>query len=241
VPTGTAQIAARRHCTKARTNMLNIVKDHPHARALRALDLTDRVPFKAAPIMPPNAADPQRELLRKTHRTAVATWLYINRLEGSDRLGPLPPTYMSKADDLVMTGRRHPIQKFPPQYRSGRTLWDEADAAAATDPDHAAATHLIASLPGETPEQWRRMIEQYLDDHFAKLGMVVDYAVHAKRDKSGEWATCPHVHCLVTGRRFRNDIRKGQRQRTWLFSKAQSDAAEDAWLKATNLTSRTFA
>jgi hypothetical protein len=45
-----------------------------------------------------------------------------HRLEGSDRFGQLPPTYMSKADDLVTTRRRHPIGKFPLQYRSGRAI-----------------------------------------------------------------------------------------------------------------------
>jgi hypothetical protein len=221
--------------------MLNIVREHPNERALKALATPARVPFKAAPVLPPHPTDPQRELLRKTHRTAIATMLYINRIEGSDRLGQLPPTYLIKADDLIANGRRHPIQKFPLQYKSGRAIWDEADAAAAMDPDHAAAIHIIGSLPDGTPEQWQRLVERYLDEHFVTLGMVVDWAIHADRHDDGSWKTTPHFHGLVTARRFRNDLRKGQRQRTWLYSKAQIHVAEDAWLAAAALPLRTFA
>jgi MobA/MobL family len=221
--------------------MLNIVTDTSKARALRALALLEKAPFKAAPIMPPNPADPNREAKRKTHRTAAATWLYINRIEGSDRLGPLPPTYMSKSGDLIATGRRHPIGKFPPQYRSGRAIWDEADAAAEVDPEHAAGVHIIGSLPEGEPDTLRRLVERYLDDHFVTLGMVVDWAIHFKRDEDEELVTHPHFHGLVTARRFRADLRKGVRQKTWMFTKAQLDAAEDAWLSITGLPPRLFA
>ncbi len=141
--------------------------------------------------MPPCASDPERETKRKTHRTAAATWLYMNRIEGSDRLGKLPPAYMLKGD-LIAAGRRHPIQKFPPQYKSGRLIWDEADSAAALDPQHAAGMHIIGSLPPGEPDSWRRLVERYLDDHFVALGMVVDWAIHSKRhENDGEWSTAP--------------------------------------------------
>jgi MobA/MobL family len=225
---------------KVISNMLNIVTDTSKARALRALALPEKAPFKAAPILPPNPADPDRETKRKTHRTAAATWLYINRIEGSDRFGQLPPTYMSKADDLVAKGRRHPIGKFPPQYRSGRAIWDEADSAAAVDPEHAAGIHIIGCLPEGDPDAWRRLVERYLDDNFVTLGMVVDWAIHFKRDEDGALMTRPHFHGLVTARRFRADLRRGVRQKTWLFTKAQLDAAEDAWLSITGLPPRLF-
>jgi MobA/MobL family len=225
---------------KGLTNMFNIDTDTTKARNLRALTAPDRPTFKAAPIMPPNPADPYREVKRKTHRTAAATWLYISRQEGSDRLGPLPPTYMSKADDLIATGRRHPICKFPPHYRSGRQIWDDADSASDLDPNHAAGVHIIGTLPDGDPETWRRLVERYLDDHFVTLGMVVDWAIHFKRDDDEKVVTEPHFHGLVTARRFRADLRKGARQKTWLFSKAQIDSAEDAWLAAAGLPPRLF-
>jgi hypothetical protein len=220
--------------------MFNPVIPNPNAAALNALELPDRAPFRAKPVMRLDPKYPEREDVRKTHYTAAATWLYINRIEGSDCLGVLPPAYMAKADDLVATGRRHPIQNLALKYKSGRAIWDEADAATTADPDHAAALHIIGTLQNGTPAEWQRTVERYLDDHFSKLGMVVDWAIHARRDDEGDWAPPPHFHGLVTARRFRDDQRKGQRQRTWLYTKAQIDMAEDAWLAATGLPPRTF-
>lgn len=213
---------------------INIV-EQTRSLAVEALRRSAIPPFRASPIMPPDPTDPKRELLRKTHRTAVASALYITRREGADRFGQLPDGYMSKADDLVAFGRRHPLQKFPPQYRAGPLIWEEADAAAALDPADAAGIHIVASLPGMAPEQWRPLIERFLDDHLVVKGMVIDWAIHAKRDDDGGWATHPHVHMIASSRRWRHDIRKGQRQRTWLFNARQIDHAEDAWLTLTGL------
>ncbi len=214
---------------------LNIVRDQaksPFAEALRPAIL----PFRAAPILRPDPTDPRRELLRKTHRTAKASWLYINRIEGGDCFGQLPDGYMSKASDLVACGRRHPLQNFPPKFRNGPLIWEEADVAAALDPADAAAVHIVASLPGMAPEQWRPLVERFLDDHLVVRGMVIDWAIHAKRDDDdGGWATHPHVHMIVSSRRWRHDMRKGQRQRTWLYNASQIDRVEDAWLSATGL------
>lgn len=220
---------------------LNIVRDQIKNLAADVLRRPVIPPFRAAPIMPPDPTDPRREVLRKTHKTAVASWLYINRLEGEDRFGPLPSGYMAKAGDLFDTGRRRPLQHFPPQYRSGPLIWEEADAAAALDPADAAGVHIVASLPGLAPEQWRRLVERYIDDQLVARGMIVDWAIHAQRDKEGGWATHPHVHMVASARRFRKDRRRGQRQRTWLYSASQIDLAEDAWLAATGLQPLAFA
>lgn len=221
--------------------MLNIVRDELKNLAAEVLRRPAIPPFKAAPILPPDPTDPRREVLRKTHKTAMGNYLYINRIEGEDRFGPLPSGYMAKAGDLVAAGRRHPLQKFPPQYRSGPLIWEEADAAAALDPADAAGVHIVASLPGMMPDQWPRLVERFIDDNLVVLGMVVDWAIHAKRDEDGGWATHPHVHMIASARRFRNDMRKGQRQKTWLNSANQIDLAEDAWLAATGLQPLAFA
>jgi hypothetical protein len=213
---------------------INILREQTKSLAVEARR-SALPPWRASPIMPPDPTDPQRELLRKTHRTAKASWLYISRIEGGDRFGHLPNTYMSKACDLVATGRRHPLQKFPPQYRSGPLIWEEADAAAALDPADAAGVHVVAILPGMAPEQWRPLVERFLDDHLVVRGMVIDWAIHAKRDDDGGWATHPHVHMIVSSRRYRNDMRKGHRQKTWLYNARQTDHAEDAWLALTGL------
>lgn len=192
-------------------------------------------PFRCSPIMPPNAADPTRELLRKTHRTAVASALYITRTEGADIFGQLPNGYMSKASDLVATGRRHPIQRFPAKYRDGLLIWREADAAAALDPTDAVGIHIVASLPGMAPEEWPRLIERFIDETLVARGMLADWAIHAQRDDNGGWAVHPHAHMIVTARRFRTDIRKGQRHKSWLYNSRQIDDVEDAWMTATGL------
>ncbi len=214
---------------------INIVREQTTSLAVEALRRSAIPPFRASPIMPPDPTDPKRELLRKTHRTAVASVLYITRTEGEDRFGQLPNAYMSKKADLVASGRRHPLQNFPPKYRSGPLIWEDADAAAALDPADAAGVHIVASLPGMAPEQWRPLVERFLDDHLVVRGMVIDWAIHAKRDDDGGWATHPHVHMIVSSRRYRNDMRKGQRQKTWLYNARQLDHAEDAWLTLTGL------
>lgn len=219
---------------------LNIIREQSKVGLADALGRSAIPPFRASPIMPPDPTDPKRELLRKTHRTAVASALYITRTEGQDRFGSLPNAYMAKADDLVAFGRRHPVQKFPPQFRTGLLIWEEADAAAALDPADAAAVHLIASLPGMAPEQWCRLVERFIDDHLVVRGAVVDFAIHAKRD-GAQWATHPHVHMIVTARRYRSDMKKGQRQKTWLHNARQIDQVEDAWLAATGLQRLPFA
>ncbi|QDM40677.1 MobA/MobL family protein [Altererythrobacter sp. TH136] len=214
---------------------LDTIHEQKESRLADTLRRSAIPPFTASPIMPPDPTDPKRELLRKTHRTAVASALYITRTEGEDWLGPLPNAYMAKADDLVASGRRHPIQNFPPQFRAGRLIWEEADAAAARDPAEAAAVHVIVGLLGIAPEQWRPLLERFIDDHLVIKGMLVDWAIHSKRDDAGGWATHPHAHMIVTARRYRSDMKKGQRQRTWLYSARQIDQLEDAWLAATGL------
>lgn len=220
--------------------MLNTIHEQTDGRFAESLRRSAISPFRASPIMPPNSDDPGRELIRKTHRTAVASMLYISRTEGEDRFGKLPNAYMSKAADLVATGRRHPLQRFPSQYRSGPLIWAEADEAAALDPTDAAGVHVVASLPSKAPEQWRPMIERFLDEHLVSAGMLIDWAIHARRDDTGGWATHPHVHMIASARRYRPDMRKGQRQKTWLYSAAQIDRIEDAWLRRTGLLRQSY-
>jgi len=218
------------------TTMLNLVHE-TRARALQALAVPQHAPFKAAPVLLPDPTDPKREDRRKTHMTAVASYLYINRLPGNDRLGPLPDAYLSKADDLVCTGRRHPVQNTPVALRTGRQIWDEADMATSRDLEHASAVHVILTLPDIPEDEWQHLVETFIDENLVKVGIVSDYAIHAKRDDSGQgWATHPHAHLLCTARRWKSDQRKGQRMTCWLHNKAQLDAIEAAWLAASGLS-----
>jgi 3'-5' exonuclease len=53
------------------------------ARALKALAKPGHSPFRCAQVMHPDPSDPQREEARKTHLTAVANFLYMNRIAAS--------------------------------------------------------------------------------------------------------------------------------------------------------------
>jgi MobA/MobL family len=220
--------------------MLNIVKD-TQARAREALAKPQYAPFKAAPVMHPDVGDPKREEMRKTHMTAVGNYLYMLRTPGADLFGELPPAYLSKAGDLIASGRRHPVQNVPVPLREGRQIWDEADAVTARDLGHAAAIHVILTLPNVPRHKWQSLVEKFVDDYLVLLGIITDWAIHAKSDDAGRgWVTHPHAHLLCTARRWKSDQRKGQRMRCWLFSKAQCDALEAAWLATTGLPPASF-
>jgi MobA/MobL family len=220
--------------------MIKIVKD-TQARAREALAKPQYAPFKAAPVMHADPHDPKREEMRKTHMTAVGNYLYMLRISGADLFGELPPAYLTKADDLVASGRRHPVQKVPVPLREGRQIWDEADAATACDLGHAAAIHVILTLPNVPRHEWQLLVEKFVDDHLVSLGIITDWAIHSKPDDTGRsWVTHPHVHLLCTARRWKSDQRKGQRMRCWLHEKTQIDALEAAWLAATGLPPATF-
>lgn len=219
--------------------MLNVVHD-TRARALQTLAKPEHAPFKCAPVMHPDPADPSREEKRKTHMTAAASYLYINRIGGRDHLGALPGSYLAK-DDLIVFGRRHPLHDVPVPLRTGRQIWDDADTAAANDLGHAAAIHVILTLPNVPQPGWQPLVERFIDENLVTLGIITDWAIHAKPDDTGAgWLTRPHVHLLCTARRFRSDQRKGQRMQPWLYSKAQVEALEAAWLVTTGLSPATF-
>jgi MobA/MobL family len=213
--------------------MLNVVHEN-RARAIHALAKPEHVPFKSVPVYHPDPGNPDRETSRRTYKSAAANYLYMMRQEGSDLFGILPNGYMAKVDDLVVSGRRHPL-KIAPDLTFGRKLWDQADAAASHDTAQAAAMHVILTLPPLPREDWQSLVETFIDDNIVALGMIADFAVHAKIGADGGWDVHPHVHLLATTRRWRNDQRKGQRMRPWLHSNTQMCALESAWLARTGL------
>ncbi len=108
--------------------------------------LRPRPPFNARPVCAAGRESRSAEGPFATHYTATASWLYINRISGSDRFGKVPDGYVERGD-LLAAGRCHPL-KIPPQLRSGDALWREADAAASLEgPRGIAATHIVADLP----------------------------------------------------------------------------------------------
>lgn len=203
-----------------------------------ALSQPDRLPFKIAPVLLPDPTDPQREGKRRTHRSAMASVLYVRRETGADRFGPVD--FRGKADDLVCHGRQHPVARFPAHLRTCDRVWQEADAAAAADPALPAAMHVIASLPDGQPEDWQRLVTGFLDEMFVARGMICEWAAHALRGEGRSWQISPHVHVIATSLSWRNDKRPGKRKKSWLFSADQVAAAETEWLLRTGLMPLTY-
>ena len=194
-----------------------------------------RPPFNARPVSAGGRADRSASGPFSTHHSATASYLYINRLSGSDRFGKVPDDYIGRGD-LIAARRCHPQQKMPVDLKDGDRIWREADEAAALEaPAAVSATHIVADLLAGDAESWRRTVERFCYRHLVERGMVVDWAIHAKADADGGWATRPHVHLLCTARFWRPNARRGHRQRQWLANAAQIREVEEAWLELLGL------
>lgn len=169
------------------------------------------------------------ELLR-THRTAVAGYLYINRLSGQDEFGPRPD--LSDRGDLIASGRCAPARAQNPALLD-IGLWQQADIHAKLyRPEEPVCAHLVGSLPiHDEPAAWRHLIEGFAEDHLVAQGMVADWAIHYRSEEEGMPAICPHVHMLVTTRCYdptAADV--GRIRQTWLRTdKARKAIAEKWW------------
>lgn len=189
-----------------------------------------RPPFNARPVCAAGRESRSTEGPYATHYTATASYLYINRLSGSDRFGAVPDTYV-KRGDLVAAGRCHPV-KLPPHLRSGDALWRDADDAAALEgPRGITATHIVADLPREERGRWVWLIEHYAYRYLVAKGMIVDWAIHAPKGLNGGPPGIPHVHLLATARFWRPTGRFGSRQWQWLANADQIRTAEDDWFR----------
>lgn len=193
--------------------------------------LRPRPPFNARPVCAAGRESRSTEGPYATHYTATASWLYINRVAGSDQFGAVPDGYVQRGD-LLATGRCHP-QKLPPRLRSGDTLWREADDAAALEgPRAVSATHIVADLPRDAdPARWAWLVEQYAYRHLIDKGMIVDWAIHHRHGSDGNASGIPHVHLLATARFWRPVGRFGARHWQWLANADQIRAAEDDWFR----------
>lgn len=167
----------------------------PRAREAGHSALRPRPPFNARPVCAAGRESRSTEGPYATHYTAVASWLYINRLSGSDRFGAVPDAYVHRGD-LVAAGRCHP-QKLPPRLRSGDTLWREADDAAAIEgPRAIAATHIVADLPPDAdPARWTWLVEQYAYGCLVDKGMIVDWSIHHRRRPTASSRACRMSIC----------------------------------------------
>jgi len=203
----------------------------PREREAGRSVLRPRPPFNARPVCAAGRESRSTEGPYATHYTATASWLYINRIAGSDRFGAVPDGYVHRGD-LVAAGRCHP-QKLPPRLRSEDTLWREADDAAALEgPRAVSATHIVADLPRDAdPARWAWLVEQYCYRHLVDKGMIVDWAIHYRQASGDTPPGVPHVHLLATSRFWRPVGRFGARHWQWLANADQIRTAEDDWFR----------
>lgn len=211
------------------------VTNLPRMREAGRNILRPRPPFNARPVCAAGRESRSSEGPYATHYTSTASYLYMHRLSGSDRFGPVPDGYVMR-DDLIASGRCHP-QKLPPRLRSGDTLWREADDAAALEgPRAISATHIVADLPRDADTArsiW--LVERYAYAHLVDKGMVVDWVIHAPKASADTPAAPVHVHLLATARFWRPTGRFGSRQWQWLANADQIRTAEDDWFRVAGL------
>ena len=190
-----------------------------------------RAAFNARPVCAAGRESRSTEGPYSTHYTAVASYLYINRISGTDRFGTVPDDYVGRGD-LVAAGRCHPQQHTPPHLRSGDTLWREADDGAEREgPRAISATHIVADLPGASPARWEWLVQDYVYRHLVAKGMIVDWAIHHRNGSDTRPAGTPHVHMLATARFWRANGRFGSRHWQWCANADQIRTIKDAWMQ----------
>lgn len=174
------------------------------------------------------------ELLRK-HRTAKASWLYINRQRGIDDVGPTPD--WSQRDDLIAAGRVAPGRANDPAL-DGIGLWTRADSHARNyRPDEPACAHAVGSLPAHMgKDEWRNLIEGFCEDHLAAQGMVTDWAIHHRACYEGNDEILPHVYLQISTRAFdRASPDYGRIRQNWLRTDKARKTMSERWWAHTGL------
>ena len=148
-------------------------------------------PFTARPVIL-NAPDKQRA----TFRSATCNYQYIIRaVAGHDVFGATPD-FSHRLDELVTSGRAAP-RRADTNNLVGQRLWQEADRLAlAHRTDQPAAWHCVGSLPsGLQLGDWRTIIDEFLEDHLVRQGMIIDWGIHHRE----ETEELPGIQTAFTG------------------------------------------
>ncbi len=174
------------------------------------------------------------ELLR-THRTAQASYAYINRQNSVDEWGPTP-NWASRSD-LAAAGRCAPARAAGPKL-GGIALWAQADENAARyRPDEPTIAHCVGSLPRhEDLAFWRNLIEGFAEDYLVARGMVVDWAIHHQSEGDDQPEIAPHVHFLITLRGYDPEHRDyGKVRQNWLRTDNSRKRLAERWWDRTGI------
>ena len=176
--------------------------------------------------------------VRTTHRTAVCSYWYIIRENGTDEHGPTPN--FAGRGDLVDAGRTGP-NGFSPTF-DGTKLWKAADAASRIDPTLATATHAVGSLPRDgDPDSWRELIRAFCQTEFSAKGMIADWAIHYLPEGTDAEPIHPHVHFLITARQWRSGTgNQGRHQPRWLATTRDIKGLADRWSALTGIYPGTY-
>ena len=165
------------------------------------------------------------------YKTAVSNVAYIWRDAGAiDRYGRMPRAFAERRAELRAAGLILP-GSAPQWAATGYTIWEEADAATAAtgDPTAVSAWHLILEIPlAIVAGRWTALVTAFVEGHLAARGSCTAWAIHGLEGED-EWIVRPHVHLVVTARRWRHDARQGQRVISGVGSWGAQRALELAW------------
>ena len=192
------------------------------------ISIHDTRPFNTRYVIRERSSRYTPELLR-THRTAQASYAYINRQNSVDEWGPTPN--WAARSDLAAAGRCAPARAADPKL-SGIALWAQADDNACRyRPDEPTIAHCVGSLPRhEDALYWRNLIEGFAEDYLVARGMVVDWAIHHQAATDDQPEIAPHVHLLITLRGYDPEHRDyGKVRQNWLRTDNSRKRLAERW------------
>lgn len=188
-------------------------------------------PFTARPVI--LAASDEK---RATFRSATCNYQYIVRaLAGQDVCG-MTPDFSTRLDELIMSGRAAP-RRADTGTLVGQRLWQAADRSAlAHRLDRPVAWHCVGSLPtGLQLPDWRMIIDEFLEDHMVRQGMIIDWAIHHREETEELPGILPHVHFLVTARGWDPKRKPGAVMQNWLATHASRRRHAERWYVLTEM------
>lgn len=151
---------------------------------------------------------------RSVGRSAVAAAAYRAGVKLYDEETGLLHDFTNK-NGVIMSEIVLP-PNAPEIFKDRQTLWNEVERIESRS-DAQFAREFEFALPVEmTLEQWKECIKTYVMKNFVSKGMIVDWAIHDKKDGN------PHVHIMVTLRGLNEQGQWLQKQKT-VFANARDE------------------
>ncbi|MFZ8763287.1 MobA/MobL family protein, partial [Escherichia coli] len=137
----------------------------------------------------------QCKIVARTKRlnNAVAHAAYINRIDLDNNRDGSKWRYSHSNEDVYKSGVILP-ENADERFSDPAYLWNQVEQKENRSNSRLARSFII-SLPNElTPEQNKNLIEDYIKNHMASKGMIVNYAIHI--DDTNNF----HAHLMSTTR-----------------------------------------